>query len=73
MVLNWGQVVWHEPIPNRQPKLYKKAGRVEMTLSNKGSLSIDYGLWGNLEYFLRQQRDTHIGHRIYRSRDQLGV
>lgn len=33
----------------------QKAGRVEMTLSNKGSLSIDYGLWGNLEYFLRQQ------------------
>ena len=24
----------------------QKAGRVEMTLSNKGSLSVDYGLWG---------------------------
>ena len=33
----------------------QKAGKVDMTPSNKGSISIDYGLWGTLEYFLRQQ------------------
>ena len=33
----------------------QKAGKVEMTLSNQGSILVDYGLWGTLEYFLRQQ------------------
>ena len=26
-----------------------------MALSNRGSISVDYSLWGTLEYFLRQQ------------------
>lgn len=39
----------------------QKAGKVEMTISNQGTISVDYGLWGNLEYFLRQQGIPILG------------
>ncbi len=39
----------------------QKAGKVEMTISNQVTISVDYGLWGNLEYFLRQQGIPILG------------
>jgi uncharacterized YigZ family protein len=36
-------------------EVLQKAGKKEMALSNRGSISVDYSLWGTLEYFLRQQ------------------
>ncbi|NLI61513.1 MAG: YigZ family protein [Clostridiales bacterium] len=35
-------------------EVIQKSGKKEMALSNRGSISVDYGLWGTLEYFLRQ-------------------
>lgn len=36
-------------------EVLQKAGKKEMTLSNRGTVSVDYSLWGSLEYFLRQK------------------
>lgn len=36
-------------------EVLQKAGKKEMTPSNQGTISVDYSLWGTLEYFLRQQ------------------
>lgn len=36
-------------------EVLEKATRREMTLSNQGTITIDYALWGTLEYFLHQK------------------
>jgi uncharacterized YigZ family protein len=36
-------------------EVLQKAGKIKMTPSNRGVISVDYGLWGTLEYFLRQK------------------
>lgn len=36
-------------------EVLEKAMKKKMTLSNKGSITIDYSLWGTLEYFLHQK------------------